>query len=389
MLHQFLSNNQQDLILRCQIKAALRPPPTISNEAVRHGVPLFLAQLIRMLTAEQLSVERPQDKTIVIAGGDGRQASVALEIDNSAFLHGGELLQHGFTIDQVVHAYGDLCQAITDLASERREPFEINEFRTLNRCLDDAIAGAVTAFSAQRDAAIAEMQVGALTERLGSLAHELRNHIQTATLAFSAVKTGKAGIGGATSLVLDRSLVALRTLVDRSLAEVRSKSGLGLFSRPFLLSQFIAEVRTSASLEAEHAGAILTFSEVDPALAVDAARDLIFSAVGNLLQNAFKFTRPGTEVSLNTYASGERVLIEVMDHCGGLPVSDPESLFTPFLQVGKDKSGVGLGLSISRKTVEANKGTLRVRDVPKVGCVFTIDLPRHAIQNAIQVADPA
>jgi signal transduction histidine kinase len=377
MLHQFLTDNQQELIVRCQLNAALRPPPTISNEALSHGVPLFLAQLIRMLSTEQSqqvrSSTKPGDATAA------HDAIVASEMDVSATLHGAELLQHGFTVDQVVHAYGDLCQAITGLAFERNEPFQIAEFRTLNRCLDDAIAGAVTEFSAQRDTVISEMQVKELSERIGSLAHELRNLIQTATLAFAAVKMGNVGAGGATGAVVDRTLVALRTLIDRSLAEVRFSAGMVLFSRPFLLSHFIAEMRLSASLEAEQFGCVLTISEVEADLAIDADRDLLFSAVGNLLQNAFKYTQPGSEVSLRTHAVGDRVWIEVEDHCGGLPVSDPEALFVPFRQAGKDRKGLGLGLSISRKNIEANKGRLLVRDKPSEGCVFTIDLPRCEI----------
>ena len=53
-----------------------------------------------------------------------------------------------------------------------------------------------------------------------------------------------------------------------------------------------------------------------------------------------------------------------------------ETLFAPFTQHGADRSGLGLGLSISRRAVEANGGTLRLRDVPGTGCIFTIDLPQ-------------
>ena len=52
-------------------------------------------------------------------------------------------------MDQVIHDYGDLCQAITELAFEQAAPFETKEFRTLNRCLDNAIADAVTEFTYQ------------------------------------------------------------------------------------------------------------------------------------------------------------------------------------------------------------------------------------------------
>jgi signal transduction histidine kinase len=69
----------------------------------------------------------------------------------------------------------------------------------------------------------------------------------------------------------------------------------------------------------------------------------------------------------------------VRDRCGGLPPDSAQHLFDSFHQAGDDRSGLGLGLSISRRSVEANEGTLTVRDLPGKGCVFTIDLPRHAV----------
>ena len=80
---------------------------------------------------------------------------------------------------------------------------------------------------------------------------------------------------------------------------------------------------------------------------------------------------------MNAYEFGKHVLIEVKDHCGGLPPGSAEDMFSPFTQRGNDRSGLGLGLSIARQSVEADFGTLSVRDVPGTGCVFTISLPRH------------
>ena len=218
----------------------------------------------------------------------------------------------------------------------------------------------------------------ALNERLGFFAHELRNLIQKATLAVSALKAGNVGLAGATGAVLDRSLIGLRNLVDRSLADVRVSAGMPPRRELIPLAAFIAEVKISAALEAQARGCGLDVSAVDPRLAVEADRELLFSAVGNLLQNAFKFTEQNTDVLLHAHAVGDRVLLEVEDSCGGLPAGDADRMFRPFTQDSADKSGLGLGLSICRRSVEANGGLLSVRDVPGSGCVFTIDLPRHA-----------
>jgi signal transduction histidine kinase len=182
--------------------------------------------------------------------------------------------------------------------------------------------------------------------------------------------------------VLDRSLIGLRSLVDRALAEVRVTAGMPARHELLSLADLIAEVKISASLEAQARECEFTVSSVDSGLAVDADRDLFFAAVGNLLQNAFKFTHANTEVSLNAYAAADRILIDVCDHCGGLPPGFAEQLFLPFAQGGADKSGLGLGLSICRRAVDANNGFLSVRDIPGSGCVFTISLPRHRLSTA-------
>jgi hypothetical protein len=173
-------------------------------------------------------------------------------------------------------------------------------------------------------------------------------------------------------------MIALRTLIDKSLADVRMTAGMPVRHQLLPVAAFIAEVNVSASLEAQARGIRLTVGTVDPTLMVEVDRDLLFSAIGNLLQNAFKFSAHKFEVSLNAYAVGNRVLIDVEDSCGGLPAGKAESMFTPFTQRSADKSGMGLGLSICRRAVEANNGIVRVRDKPGAGCVFTIDLPRSS-----------
>jgi signal transduction histidine kinase len=378
VLHQFLTSNREELIGRCRAKVALRRSSSANpiGAPLEHGIPLLIDQIAKTLSIEQRSEPLLSRKVSGPADGDEPGRS---EIGRTAAQHGRELLRHGFTVDQLVHGYGDLCQSITELAFECGKPIQIDEFRTLNRCLDNAIADAVTEFSYGTNVIMAEQGMQALNERLGFLAHELRNHIHTASLALIAIKSGKVGLAGVTGAVLERSLIELRSLVDRSLADVRIVAGISARKQSICLAELIGEIQATASLEAQARECSFSVSAVDPVLAVNADRDLLAAAVSNLLQNAFKFTRPHSEVSLHAYAAADRILIEVGDCCGGLPAGAAESLFLPFTQSHADRSGLGLGLSISQRSIEANNGILRVRDIPGSGCVFTIDLPRHAL----------
>lgn len=374
-MHEFLNHNREELLARCKAKVAQRPRRAATPEQLKNGVPLFLEQLTRTLQTE---AEGHSDASLRISGASGGDMSVLSEMGVTATAHGKQLLELGYTVDQVVHDYGDLCQAITDLAVERDAPFSVDQFRTLNRCLDNAIADAVTEFSAQRDVTVSRNLSAEANERLGFFVHELRNSLHTATLAFTALETGLLPITGATGGVLRRSLGTLTTLVHRSLDEVRMVAEPLLNREVFSLAAFITEAGHSATLEADARGCPFTVGPVDARIEIEGHRGLLLAALVNLLQNAFKFTRPHTPVSLQAYAGeGAAVLIDVADHCGGLAPGAAEIMFRPFTRRHQDKSGLGLGLSIARESVEAAGGTLSVRDVPGTGCVFTVRLRRH------------
>jgi hypothetical protein len=183
---------------------------------------------------------------------------------------------------------------------------------------------------------------------------------------------------GATGSILKRSLSSLDKLITTTLEDVRiGHDGTALDS--FSLAEFIAKIYDGAALSAKVYGCSLRILPVEIDLAVRGTQDLLIAAVANLLQNAFKFTQPGSEVLLTAYAQGDRILIDVKDHCGGLRIGAAETIFLPFSQAGTDRTGIGLGLTIAKKTVEANKGTLTVHNIEGIGCVFTINLPRHSM----------
>jgi hypothetical protein len=214
MLHEFLTSNRQLLIDRCREKVAKRFEPVETQATIDHGVPLFLQQLVETLREEQGTH---------IRSADSEPAPAHTEIGRAAALHGAELLRRGFSVDQVVHDYGDVCQSVTALAVEQREPISADEFRTLNRCLDNAIADAVASFGSARQTSI-DRQAETLQQRLVVFAAEHRRLADIADQSLTAIRTGNIGISGATGTLLAHALDELRSLTERTLPEIRLAS---------------------------------------------------------------------------------------------------------------------------------------------------------------------
>jgi signal transduction histidine kinase len=315
VLYEFLIANRDEILVRSRAKLSGRKVPTPTPAELADGLPLFVEQLIAILRAAK-----------------GDRGAGYRDMAASAALHGGELLRLGLTVAQVVHDYGSICQSVTELADERDVAIAADDFQTLNRCLDDAIAEAVTTYEEQRDRTTG----GSGPAQLGFLAHEMRNLLSTSMLTFDALSRGNVGVHGSTGTLLGRSLRRMRTLIDRTLAEVRLEGG----------TQHSERVSIPELIEETEVVATIDLNEHDIQLSVDAGRPDV-TVVANLVQNAFKFTRAHGHIKVRSHTTGSRVLIDVEDECGGLPPGKAEDLFRPFEQRSANKTGLGLGLSVS------------------------------------------
>ncbi len=346
MLHEFVTAQRAEIIARCRAKVSSRHAPRATASELEHGVPLVLDQLTALL---RLAPEGPD------------------AIRASATSHGNALLVRGFTVAQVVHDYGGIGQTIHELAGETAAAITTGDLQILDACLDEAVACAVTEYGRMRE------HEG--TERLGRLAHELRNHLNTGLLSYEMLKTGTVAIESSTGLVLARSLMGLRNLIDRELADVRL--GAGVYQRePIAVCDLLEDVEVAAAMEANARNLELSVPRIAKDVMINADRAILEAVIANLLQNAFKFTRPRSHVVLRTTVTADRVLFEVEDQCGGLPAGKAADLFRPFEQRSSDRKGLGLGLEICARGVKVNDGLIRVTDHPGTGCVFTVDLPR-------------
>ena len=342
MLHEFIAFNRDEIIRRCRAKVATRSFPSPTDAELDHGVPLFLDQLTEVLRLGSASTP---------------------EIATSAGHHGHELLAKGFTVSQVVHDYGDVCQAVTELAMETHAPISTDDFHTLNQCLDDAIAAAVTQFGHEREqSASADLATARGHQWLGFFTHELRNLVNTASVSFEVLKTGHVGVTGSTARVLDRSLSGLRSLIARSLAEVRLTEGI-LNPTPVHLSAFIDDVAAAATLEGNTRGVGLTVMPVGAGVVIEADREVLALVFGNLLQNAFKFTRPHTTVILRWTPPPIASASRSRTHAAGSPMatmsttcSDRSSSEAPIDQAWGSGSHSADGAS-KRITAASPRGT--------------------------------
>ena len=197
MLDQFITVNRAEIITRCRAKVTTRSDAPHTQKGVDHGVPMFLDQLLDELR---------------------HGPSADLPITRTATQHGHDLLLQGYTVSQVVHDYGDVCQAITELAVERKAAISTDDFRTLNRCLDDAIAGAVTEYGRERGPGEPDDAIEG--KRRESMARDLLKAIHISKFAFEAIGAGSVGVAGSTGTVLRLGLDTADDLAGRLLADL-------------------------------------------------------------------------------------------------------------------------------------------------------------------------
>jgi signal transduction histidine kinase len=327
------------------------------------------------LSTLELLDHMPQfvDSIIAALRADGRSRGPEEPVpeDASAPGHGAQRLRLGFDLNSVVREYGTLRDVIVDVAHEKGAAITWREIQILGRVLITGIAHAVSEYAHQRDAEL----VRQANEHFAFIAHELRNPLSSATLAFHALQRKRLlPEGERTVQALERGLERATDLVDRTLQTARVASGIALRRSPTTLGELFEDAELAISSEAEAKGIELQVSiEADRALDVD--RRLVSSALDNLARNAVKYTAKGSTVQLRGRVEAARVVLEVEDCCGGLEPGMVERAFSPFVRMDPREGGFGLGLAIAKQAVDAHGGSVRVQNLPGKGCIFVMELP--------------
>jgi hypothetical protein len=225
MLKDFLLQNQSAILALTEQKTLQLAGNHPSSDRLKEGLPIFFGQIVEVIShAGSPEAPPPKDLDAIAKAADrGDEPGMAeaanqpleAELARSAGRHGFEMLRLGYTLSHVVHAYGAMCQAITEIATEQDAPIETSEFHALNRCLDVAIAGAVTDFQSRKDS-----EESRLNSKLGgSPANEMLSAVTRAKIAFQAIRRGTVGAHGSTGQALVNSLTRLEKLIEQSLAD--------------------------------------------------------------------------------------------------------------------------------------------------------------------------
>jgi signal transduction histidine kinase len=357
-LRELLIKRREELLVRFVERVREAPFDTDKLPSV-----VLINALPRFLDHVALALARQEDPG---------QAIGPSSTTPSAQLHGLQRLEIGFDVAEVVREYGILRDVILEMMIEEGRALDLEEYKIFSRHFSAGCADAVAQFVAEEERRRQQLDA----QHLAFLAHELRNKLMSALAAVSWWKRTQSA-GELAVKTLGDTLGELSELIDREVTSARLdgvRAGITLRKERVSVGDLLLAAARDVRGQAE-SRAITVRITADPGLSLEVDSRLLRSALSNLVGNAIKFTRQGGAIELRgVQASGIEIHLEVEDECGGLPDGAVERMFQPFVQLGKDRTGFGLGLSIARQAVEAHGGRITVEDRPGRGCIFRIEL---------------
>lgn len=329
-------------------------PRSLQREEVIDSLRQFLTEISRALR------EEPHPAQALVSAGSSPTARE----------HGTQRFLLGYDIGALVQEYGTLRNVIFDMAEAHAVVPSLQDLRVFSKYLVGGIADAATQYALSRDEELQKQTA----RHISFLAHELRNPLSSVRLSLELMREKGHLPQDSTMTRIDNGLRRLSELIDQSLLEMRLKAVPEPQREDIPLATFLKAIAEESAAEVEAKGLRLSVEvHGEPRLWADPK--LLRSVLSNLVRNAVKFTHKAGSIHLRAKRHGQRVVMEVEDECGGLPEGKIQELFNPFVQVGLDRSGFGLGLAIAKQAVLAHQGELRVHNLPGKGCVFVLDLP--------------
>lgn len=357
-LFAVIAERKQELLARFVTETKARgAAESLPDEQIVNSLGLFLDDLVAVLSSDPVARWQSSERS------------------GSARGHGEQRFALGYEVGALVREYGVLRELLFDVVEESGTPVSVGEMRLLAKFFIGSIGDAAGQYAAARDEELRKRTA----QHIGFLAHELRNPLGSVKLGFDLMQE-RGDIRDSHSVrVVQRGLARLSNLIDDALVTVRLAEPSDVNRVPTDVGVLVEEVARDSEAELSAKGQSI---EIEGSASLSADPKIIRSALSNLVRNAVKFTPRDGTIHVRIKPSSARVVIEVEDACGGLPPDAAKKLFDPFVQVGIDRSGFGLGLAICKQAAEAHGGEIRVHDLPSRGCVFVLDLPLEVAQGA-------
>jgi two-component system sensor histidine kinase CpxA len=237
-----------------------------------------------------------------------------------------------------------------------------------------------------------EALVNAQNRLLSDISHELRSPLTRLTIALELARqrSGPEALGALDRI--DREAVRLNEMIQRLLTIARLESGDELLEKSAVhLEPLIREIAKDAAFEAQSRHGQVEVTAVDDCVVIGHP-GLLHSAIENVVRNAIRYTREGTDVEIRLERIFEHeaaeAVIQVADSGPGVPEAALDKLFRPFYRIddarGRETGGVGLGLAITERAVRLHGGSIRAANRPPGGLLVEIRLPLAATEPSVK-----
>jgi signal transduction histidine kinase len=362
--YTFLVKNREEILAYARKMAKDSTILTPTKSELEYGIPLFFDQFTS-------SIKWTTD----VHGRFDEHMRL------SASNYGTQIFDLGFTISQIVQSYGTICESILTVAKEHHQKFQPQDHLLMNVWLDEAIASAASGFDIAKTDKIEEEYTYKFKKiedthavQIGELVHELRRELARAILTFDILKMGKVGIQSRTSHVLEGSLHGLRKIIDLTVAQVLLKVKYELNIQNIRLAELLDETVFTLKGLADKKE-IKLICQADHSVQFAGDRQLLDSAIENIVENAIKYSKTKGIVQVKGMKDKDRIKIEVTDECGGMPEDKIEHILEPFTRGSASEGGMGLGLSITSQALKKHGGHIFLNNIPGKGCIFTLEIP--------------
>lgn len=271
-------------------------------------------------------------------------------------------------IEEVVREYAFVIEVVRNWLAEKGEQVSLQDYSFFSVAIFE-----LAAESARRYANYQAEQVGLeRSEYVAGIAHQLRTPVSTLNLYVQQLERGHGTVDSRAIERLRRTVNRLSRLVDGILRLERFKPDeMPVHPEPLAPAQVIDQIVGDYEYEASNKRLRLEIS-ANRSARMQADRDLLVDALGNLIQNAIKYTEQGF-VRVSVEEREDAVVFKVEDSGPGISPERQRELFRP-VRPGQP-GGVGLGLSIAFRAATAQGGMLELASEPGRGSTFLLRLP--------------